>query len=129
MADSFQATGRRKTSVARVWLRPGSGAIIINGRSFEDYFPTEALQNQILQVFQSVSLLKKFDCKINAQGGGPMGQVGAIRLGIARALLKYDGELRGLLKEGGMLRRDPRAKERKKAGQPGARKRFQFSKR
>jgi len=129
MAEVYNATGRRKTAVARVWLQPGSGQITINGRSFEDFFPTVALQNHLLQVFQSVGQLKKFDCRIITEGGGVTGQVGAIRLGIARALLKVDPEFRRDLKEAGMLRRDPRAKERKKSGQPGARKRFQFSKR
>tara|TARA_R110002096_G_scaffold16106_22_gene55122 strand:- start:4066 stop:4398 length:333 start_codon:yes stop_codon:yes gene_type:complete len=110
-------------------MTEGKGEIVINGRSFEDYFPTVALQNNLLQPFQIANLINKFDLKVNANGGGPNGQVGAIRLGIARALIKADPELRGALKEEGMLRRDPRAKERKKAGQPGARKRFQFSKR
>mgnify|MGYP003638389468 CR=1 FL=1 len=129
MAEVYQATGRRKTAVARVRMTEGKGEIVINGRSFEDYFPTVALQNNLLQPFQIANLINKFDLKVNANGGGPNGQVGAIRLGIARALIKADPELRGALKEEGMLRRDPRAKERKKAGQPGARKRFQFSKR
>lgn len=129
MADTFQATGRRKTSVARVWLTPGAGEIVINDRKFEDYFPTAALQNQLLQVFHVGGVAKKFDCRVTTSGGGVTGQVGAIRLGIARALLKTDPLIRGPLKEAGFLRRDPRAKERKKSGQPGARKRFQFSKR
>lgn len=129
MAEVYQATGRRKTAVARVRMTEGKGEIVINGKSFEDYFPTVALQNNLLQPFQIANLINKFDLKVNANGGGPNGQVGAIRLGIARALIKVDPELRGALKEEGMLRRDPRAKERKKAGQPGARKRFQFSKR
>lgn len=129
MADTFQATGRRKTSVARVWLTPGAGEIRINDRKFEDYFPTTTLQNQLLQVFQTAGVAKKFDCRVITSGGGVTGQVGAIRLGIARALLKTDPLTRAPLKEAGFLRRDPRAKERKKSGQPGARKRFQFSKR
>ncbi len=129
MADTYQATGRRKTAVARVRMSEGTGKIVINGRAFEEYFPTVALQNSLLQPFQITNLINKYDLKVNANGGGPNGQVGAIRLGISRALIKADPELRGALKEVGMLRRDPRAKERKKAGQPGARKRFQFSKR
>lgn len=129
MAEVYQATGRRKTAVARVRMTEGEGKITINGRAFEDYFPTIALQNQVLHPFQTVNALKKYDLDVNADGGGATGQVGAIRLGIARALVKADAELRGDLKAAGHLRRDPRAKERKKAGQPGARKRFQFSKR
>lgn len=115
--------------MARVWLTPGTGEILINDRKFEDYFPTAALQNQLLQVFHVGGVAKKFDCRITACGGGITGQVGAIRLGVARALLKTDPLIRSVLKEAGFLRRDPRAKERKKSGQPGARKRFQFSKR
>jgi small subunit ribosomal protein S9 len=129
MADIFHATGRRKTAVARVRLVPGTGQITINDRAFEDYFPTVALQNHLLQVFQEANQLNKFDVTVNTNGGGVTGQVGAIRLGIARALIKTDPALRAVIKPHGMLRRDPRAKERKKAGQPGARKRFQFSKR
>lgn len=129
MAETFQATGRRKTSVARVWLTPGTGEMVINNRKFEDYFPTVALQNQLLQVFQVGGVVKKFDCRVTTSGGGVTGQAGAVRLGIARALLKTDPLIRSSLKEAGFLRRDPRAKERKKSGQPGARKRFQFSKR
>ncbi len=129
MADVFQATGRRKTSIARVIMTPGAGQITVNDRAFEDYFPTVALQNNLLQPFHITNLMKKYDVKVTTSGGGVNGQVGAIRLGISRALIKADPELRAALKEEGMLRRDPRAKERKKAGQPGARKRFQFSKR
>jgi small subunit ribosomal protein S9 len=129
MADIFHATGRRKTAVARVRLAPGTGQITINDRTFEDYFPTISLQNHLLQVFQEANQLNKFDVTVNAIGGGVTSQVGAIRLGIARALIKSDPALRPVIKPHGMLRRDPRAKERKKAGQPGARKRFQFSKR
>jgi small subunit ribosomal protein S9 len=129
MADIFHATGRRKTAVARVRLAPGTGQITINDRTFEDYFPTVSLQNHLLQVFQEANQLNKFDVTVNANGGGVTSQVGAIRLGIARALIKSDPALRPVIKPHGMLRRDPRAKERKKAGQPGARKRFQFSKR
>jgi small subunit ribosomal protein S9 len=129
MAEIFHATGRRKTAVARVRLVPGTGHITINGRAFEEYFPTVSLQNNLLRVFQEANQLNKFDVTVNTSGGGVTGQVGAIRLGIARALIKTDPGLRAAIKPHGMLRRDPRAKERKKAGQPGARKRFQFSKR
>ena len=126
---TYCATGRRKTSVARVWVTAGSGEITINGKSFEEYVPTLTLQNSVLEPFQKAKLVNKFDVKVVAKGGGMSGQVGAIRLGIARALCEHDEELRPALKEAGMLRRDPRQKERKKYGQPGARKKFQFSKR
>ena len=118
--QEFIATGRRKTSVARIRMTPGSGKIDINGKSFEDYFPTP---------LQAVKLANSYDLSINTTGGGATGQAGAARLAIARALLLVDGNLRGTLKAEGLLRRDPRMKERKKSGQPGARKRFQFSKR
>jgi small subunit ribosomal protein S9 len=128
--ESIIATGRRKTSVARVALIPGgSGEITVNGRSFEDYFPTLALQNLVLYPFQVVQAVNQYDVRVNASGGGINGQVDAVRLGISRALLKINPELRDLLREENLLTRDSRAKERKKAGQPGARKRFQFSKR
>ncbi|MGK0190341.1 MAG: small subunit ribosomal protein S9 [Verrucomicrobiales bacterium] len=123
------ATGRRKTSVARVRLKEGTGRITVNERAFEDYFPTVSLQNNVIEPLQVANVAQKFDVDVRAHGGGITAQVGAVRLGIARALLKLDAELRPSLKEAGLLRRDPRAKERKKAGQPGARKRFQFSKR
>jgi len=127
--QEFIATGRRKTSVARIRLTPGSGKIDINGRSFEDYFPTEPLQNTVLQPLQTAKLVNAYDLSINATGGGVAGQAGAVRLAISRALLQVDPNLRSSLKADGLLRRDPRMKERKKSGQPGARKRFQFSKR
>jgi small subunit ribosomal protein S9 len=123
------ATGRRKTSVARVRMTPGSGKIDVNGRGFEEYFPTAPLQNAVLQPLQTVKLVNVYDISVNATGGGAMGQAGAVRLAISRALLQVDGNLRSTLKSDGLLRRDPRMKERKKSGQPGARKRFQFSKR
>ena len=126
---SLIATGRRKTSVARVRLKEGSGRITVNERPFEDYFPTVSLQNNVLEPLQVANASQKYDVDVRAHGGGVVAQVGAVRLGIARALLKLDAGLRPPLKEAGLLRRDPRAKERKKAGQPGARKRFQFSKR
>jgi small subunit ribosomal protein S9 len=127
--QEFIATGRRKTAVARVRMTAGSGKIDINGRSFEDYFPSAPLQNTVLQPLQAAKLVNDYDVSINTSGGGPAGQAGAARLAIARALLQVDDNLRGGLKADGLLRRDPRMKERKKSGQPGARKRFQFSKR
>ena len=125
----FVATGRRKTSVARVRMVSGSGKIDINGRAFDEYFPTAPLQNTVLQPLQTAKQVNAFDIFINATGGGATGQAGAARLAIARALLQVDNNLRATLKAEGLLRRDPRMKERKKSGQPGARKRFQFSKR
>ena len=127
--QEFIATGRRKTSVARIRMTPGNGKIDINGKSFEDYFPTIPLQNTVLQPLQVVKLANSYDLSINTTGGGATGQAGAARLAISRALLLVDANLRGTLKAEGLLRRDPRMKERKKSGQPGARKRFQFSKR
>ena len=127
--EEFIATGRRKTSVARIRMTAGSGKIEINGRNFEDYFPTTPLQNTVLQPLQAVKMANAYDLSINATGGGATGQAGAARLAIARALLQVDGDLRTTLKAEGLLMRDPRMKERKKSGQPGARKRFQFSKR
>ena len=117
------------TAVARVQMKAGSGEITVNDKSFEEYFPTVSLQNQIIFPFQVAQATKKYDISVNAAGGGITGQVGAIRLAIARALLQTDSELRPTLKEEGLLTRDSRQKERKKPGQPGARKRFQFSKR
>jgi small subunit ribosomal protein S9 len=128
-AQEFIATGRRKTAVARVRMTAGSGKIDINGRNFEDYFPSAPLQNTVLQPLQAAKLVNDYDVSINTTGGGPAGQAGAARLAIARALLQVDENLRPGLKGDGLLRRDPRMKERKKSGQPGARKRFQFSKR
>jgi small subunit ribosomal protein S9 len=127
--QDFIATGRRKTAVARVRITPGSGKIDINGKKFEDYFPTAPLQNAVLQPLQVVKLTNAYDITINTSGGGATGQAGAAKLAISRALLQVDANLRGTLKQEGLLRRDPRMKERKKSGQPGARKRFQFSKR
>ncbi|HME88785.1 MAG TPA: 30S ribosomal protein S9 [Chthoniobacterales bacterium] len=128
-AQELIATGRRKTSVARIRLTEGSGKIDINGRTFEDYFPSVPLQNVVLQPLQAAKVVNAYDVSINASGGGVASQAGAARLAIARALLQTDANLRGELKSEGLLRRDPRMKERKKSGQPGARKRFQFSKR
>jgi small subunit ribosomal protein S9 len=128
-ATAYYGTGRRKTSVARVWLRPGQGTITVNRRAFEDYFPRETLRMVIAQPFQLTNTLGQFDVSVNVGGGGIAGQAGAIRHGIARALLTFDDKLRQTLKRGGLLTRDPRMKERKKYGQPGARKQFQYSKR
>ena len=127
--QEFIATGRRKTAVARIRLTAGSGKIDVNGKSFEDYFPTVPLQNTVLQPLQVVKLANAYDISVNTTGGGATGQAGAARLAISRALLQVDANLRGTLKAEGLLSRDPRMKERKKSGQPGARKRFQFSKR
>jgi len=127
--QEFIATGRRKTAVARIRMTPGNGKIDINGKSFEDYFPTVPLQNTVLAPLQVVKLAQAYDISVNTSGGGATGQAGAARLAISRALLQVDANLRGTLKAEGLLRRDPRMKERKKSGQPGARKRFQFSKR
>jgi small subunit ribosomal protein S9 len=125
----YLATGRRKRSVARIFLRPGSGEIKVNGRSFESYFPTESLRVPVRQPLLATETAEKFDVLILATGGGVAGQAGAARLGIARALVEFNGELRQRLKKLGLLTRDPRQHERKKYGQKGARKRFQFSKR
>lgn len=125
----YYGTGRRKTSTARVFLRPGKGTITINDGTFEGAFPTEALRSQIRQPLLVTETADKFDVLATLAGGGVAGQAGALRLGIARALVEYNLELRGRLKQAGFLTRDARMKERKKYGQKGARKRFQFSKR
>ena len=122
-------TGRRKTAVARVFLRSGDGKITVNGRPIEQYFPSEAARAIVRQPLLATETADKFEILINTSGGGSNGQAGAAKLGIARALLEFNSELRGKLKELGMLRRDARQHERKKYGQKGARKRFQFSKR
>jgi small subunit ribosomal protein S9 len=125
----YYGTGRRKTSTARVFLRPGTGTLTINYKSFEDAFPTEAHRNQIKQPLTVTETSDKFDVLATIAGGGIAGQAGALRLGIARALVEFNIELRQRLKKAGFLTRDARIKERKKYGQKGARKRFQFSKR
>lgn len=125
----FLGTGRRKTSVARVRLAAGSGKIVINGRPFENYFATETLRGTVTQPLTVTETAGKFDVQVNVSGGGPSGQAGAVRHGIARALIRADANLRTTLKGDGLLTRDPRMRERKKYGQPGARKRFQYSKR
>ena len=123
------ATGRRKTAVARVWMTEGTGHIVINGRSFEEYLPTIELQNAVLAPFLAVSLSNKFDLNVVVKGSGKQAQSIAIRHAISRSLTQVDPENRKLIKPLGFLTRDPRMKERKKPGQPGARERFQFSKR
>lgn len=128
-SNEFLGTGRRKTSVARVRISAGSGKILVNGRAFEVYFPLESQRMTVQQPFVTTATSGKFDVSVNVDGGGPIGQAGAVRHGIARALIEADAALRPLLKADGLLTRDPRMKERKKYGQPGARKRFQFSKR
>ncbi len=129
MPETFAATGRRKSAVAQVRLARGTGKIDVNGRPLEEYFPNPSLQLTVLKPFEVTKTTNNFDVFVIARGGGPDGQAGAARLGIARALLEYDSAMRPVLKEQGLLTRDPRMKERKKSGQPGARKRFQFSKR
>jgi small subunit ribosomal protein S9 len=125
----FLGTGRRKTAVARVRLAPGTGKITVNGRIFENYFVLETHRAFVLQPLTATESGAKFDIRVSVAGGGPNGQAGAVRHGIARALLKVDSNLRPTLKAQGLLTRDPRRRERKKYGQPGARKRFQYSKR
>ena len=125
----YYGTGRRKTSTARVYLRPGSGEVQVNHKAFDRYFPNETLRMIIRQPLQLTETTGKFDILVNVAGGGPAGQAGAIRHGITRALLEFNADLRPTLKHAGLVTRDPRIKERKKYGQKGARKRFQFSKR
>ena len=125
----YLGTGRLKTAIARVRLATGTGKITVNGRAFETYFPVDTLRGVASQPLTVTGSADKLDAKINVTGGGPNGQAGAVRHGIARALLQFDANLRPALKAEGLLTRDPRARERKKYGQPGARKRFQFSKR
>jgi small subunit ribosomal protein S9 len=125
----FLGTGRRKTAVARVRLAVGSGRITVNGRAFESYFATDTLRMHAAQPLVATDTANRFDARVNVRGGGPHGQAGAVRHGLARALLQADANLRPTLKAGGFLTRDSRMRERKKYGQPGARKRFQYSKR
>jgi small subunit ribosomal protein S9 len=127
--DRFYATGRRKTSVARVWIRPGAGRIVVNRRAFEDYFPRETLRMIIAQPLEVTSTIGQFDVFVTVGGGGPTGQAGAVRHGLSRALARFDEKFRLPLKKAGLLTRDPRMRERKKYGQPGARQKFQYSKR
>jgi small subunit ribosomal protein S9 len=125
----YYGTGRRKTSTARVYLRPGTGDFKVNRKTFEEYFPNQALRMIIRQPLTLTDTANKFDIIVNVAGGGPAGQAGAVRHGITRALMEFNADLRPALKDAGLVTRDPRAKERKKYGQKGARKRFQFSKR
>jgi small subunit ribosomal protein S9 len=129
VSNEINATGRRKTSIAKVWASPGSGTIRVNERDFTEYFPSLSLQNDILRPLELASSTHAYDFRVSANGGGIRGQAGALRLAISRALIEMNPELRPVLKKEGLLTRDPRMKERKKPGQPGARKRFQFSKR
>jgi small subunit ribosomal protein S9 len=128
-AQKFYATGKRKTSVARVWISPGTGNITVNKLDINDYFGRETSKMIIRQPFELTDNLGKFDVWVNVCGGGPSGQAGAIKHGITKALLEADGELRGVLKKAGFITRDSRIKERKKYGRRGARRSFQFSKR
>jgi small subunit ribosomal protein S9 len=127
--EQYYGTGRRKTSVARVYLRPGQGNYKVNGRELDVFFKTPAMRAMVRHPLSVVEMADRFDILINVSGGGNNGQAGAARMGISRALLRFNPELRGALKKMGFLTRDSRAKERKKYGQKGARKRFQFSKR
>lgn len=127
--EYLTAVGRRKTSTARISMKEGNGALTINKKSAVDYLKKEMLVNQIIEPLKTTDLVDKFDIKVSVDGGGVSGQIGAIKLGIARAILKYDASLRPGLRKSGLLTRDPRMVERKKPGQPKARKRFQFSKR
>lgn len=127
--EQYHGTGRRKTSVARVWLRPGSGELEVNGKSLPDFFPRHTHQQHATEPLTATETQSRFDVKVNVRGGGQTGQAGAVRLALARALVEYDADLRATLRERELLTRDPREVERKKPGRPGARKRFQFSKR
>ncbi|QTA82872.1 30S ribosomal protein S9 [Desulfonema limicola] len=128
-ANEYYATGRRKNAIARTWLKPGKGEIIVNNRTMDDYFPLESSKLFLLQPFTITNNVGSYDVKVMVKGGGISGQVGAIRHGITRALIEADPDLRSVLKKAGFVKRDPRVKERKKYGQKGARARFQFSKR
>lgn len=125
----YNATGRRKSAVARVYLKPGSGKVTVNGKDLEQYFPSPLLQYVVRQPFEEVTLEETFDVMVNLYGGGVSGQAEAVRLGISRALVEYNPELKSQLRKAGFMTRDSRTVERKKPGRPGARKRFQFSKR
>lgn len=125
----FYATGKRKMAVARTWLKPGKGEIIINNKPVDEYFGLEAAQKMLMQPFELTNTVGEFDIKINVHGGGTLGQAGAIRHGITKALFQSNPDFRPILKKAGLFKRDPRTKERKKYGQRGARARFQFSKR
>jgi len=126
---TFYATGKRKTSIARVWLKPGEGKITVNDRELDKYFAMDTARVMVFQPLELTGTLGQFDISVNVHGGGIKGQAGAVRHGITRALLTVKDEFREMLKKAGLITRDPRAKERKKYGQKGARKRFQYSKR
>jgi small subunit ribosomal protein S9 len=125
----YYATGKRKTAIARTWLKSGSGQIIVNNRPVEDYFPTETMRAKLMEPLKITNMLDSFNVTVNVKGGGISGQVGAVRHGITKALIFADPDLRMPLKKAGFIKRDPRVRERKKYGQKGARARFQFSKR
>jgi small subunit ribosomal protein S9 len=125
----YYATGKRKTAIARTWLKSGSGQIIVNNRPVEDYFPTETMRAKLMEPLKITNMLDSFNVTVNVKGGGISGQVGAVRHGITKALIFADPDLRMPLKKAGFVKRDPRVRERKKYGQKGARARFQFSKR
>jgi len=125
----YYATGKRKTAIARTWLKPGSGQIMVNNRPVEEYFPTETMRAKLTEPFKITHTMDSFNVEVNVKGGGISGQVGAVRHGITKALIFADPDLRIPLKKAGFVKRDPRARERKKYGQKGARARFQFSKR
>ncbi len=125
----YYATGKRKSAIARIYMKTGNGNIVVNKRSYDEYFSRPSLKMIIKQPFEITGKKDQFDLYVNVSGGGVAGQAGAVKHGISKALLEYDAELRGVLKKAGFLTRDARIKERKKYGQPGARKRFQFSKR
>jgi small subunit ribosomal protein S9 len=127
--ERYYATGKRKTTVARVWLKAGQGTIEVNKRAFDNYFSRETLRMSILQPFELTKTVGQFDVYVNVKGGGMSGQAGAVRHGISKALLTYNEKFRDVLKRAGFITRDPRIKERKKYGQRGARARFQYSKR
>ncbi len=128
-AERYYATGRRKSAIARVFMSPGTGNVIVNKRSVDDYFPSEMLRMAMMEPMDAVNAVGRFDLRVSVAGGGSTGQAGAIRLGISRALEKQDPSMRASLKKAGFLTRDARIKERKKYGQKGARARYQFSKR
>lgn len=127
--NQLHGVGRRKTSVARVWMKPGSGECRVNGRTVADYFPRHTHQQHALEPLVATDLQSQYDVQVTVNGGGQTGQAGAVRLALARALVRHDEDLRSTLRERDLLTRDPREVERKKPGRPGARKRFQFSKR
>jgi small subunit ribosomal protein S9 len=129
MSNETTATGRRKDAIAKIWVKAGSGAIRVNEREFTEYFPSLSQQNDILRPLELTNSVHSFDLRVSTNGGGIQGQAGALRLALSRALVEINPEFRSVLKKEGLLTRDPRMKERKKPGQPGARKRFQFSKR